>query len=139
MKKVVLITSFITLAVMGIFWGVSFNNSLAQEQGQVKYTSFNGVIPFFTTGEYIGFFDQKDGMLYFYDDQLKKCLFKYKLEQLGEPGVDMSGRASSSTTAASTIYGQPLQGVLLEEVQGLTTQETAESEPEEAGTETPGE
>lgn len=59
-----------------------FNARLSQAGG----ASFAQVIPFSTVGGFIGFFDQKDGKVYLYDDKLEKCVYQVQMGTLGESG-----------------------------------------------------
>lgn len=63
----------------------------AHSQGK----NFNSVMPFFTSGGSLGFFDQSEGKVYIYDSNLSSCIFQGKLENLGEPILP-----SSAVTAA---------------------------------------
>ena len=46
---------------------------------------FDGVIPFSTSGGFLGFFDQKSGTVYLYDQNYTKCVRVSKIDQLGKP------------------------------------------------------
>jgi hypothetical protein len=52
--------------------------------------SFDGVMPFTTSGGLIGFFDQKDGKVYLYDGNLENCLLAAQMEQLGKAAKPIS-------------------------------------------------
>lgn len=86
MKKVLAVNIIILLLMTGMFLGFHLRTSQAQAQ---ESRSFSGVIPFATVGGFIGFFDQSDGTTYIYDDQLKKAVFVYKLNELGKPGIEL--------------------------------------------------
>jgi hypothetical protein len=45
--------------------------------------NFNHVIPFSTTSGRIGFFDQSNGKIYIYDENMANCVFNGQLNQLG--------------------------------------------------------
>jgi len=76
----------IVLGVIGcISLGFNLKSSLAQEEE--KGESFSGVMPFFTTGGYFGFFDQKDGTVYVYDEHMEQVKYVYKLKKLGSEGI----------------------------------------------------
>ena len=49
--------------------------------------SLSNVVPFATSGGYVGFFDQNDGTVYIYDGFLKDCALISRIEKLGEPMV----------------------------------------------------
>lgn len=46
---------------------------------------FSGVIPFTTPLGLVGFFDQNDGKIYFYNEDLQKCISVSQVGRLGEP------------------------------------------------------
>ena len=45
---------------------------------------FTNVVPFMSPVGRLGFFDQKTGMIYLYDSELKTCTFTGKLSELGQ-------------------------------------------------------
>ncbi len=70
----------ILLLVVGIFLGQLFQlNKLS-----AQILSFEHVVPFSTPGGLQGFFDQKKGLLYYYDQNMEKCLFTFQVQELGE-------------------------------------------------------
>jgi len=58
--------------------------------------TFAHVIPFATNSGRVGFFDQANGMVYIYDSNLKDCVYKGQMSELG------STIASSSATSLPT-------------------------------------
>ncbi|MDE2027531.1 MAG: hypothetical protein KGK03_07635 [Candidatus Omnitrophica bacterium] len=46
---------------------------------------FAGVIPFSTSSDRIGFFDQNTGKIYMYDNNINQCLFIGQIQTLGQP------------------------------------------------------
>ena len=71
--------------VLGFLLGANIRQTFAKEE---KVT-FNSVVPFSTPGGFLAFFDRGDGTLYIYDDQMKQCVFKYRLTRLGQGAVDL--------------------------------------------------
>ncbi len=55
------------------------------QKSSAQIVSFDGVIPFSTPGGLQGFFDQKSGTLYYYDQNLNNCVLIAKVQQLGQP------------------------------------------------------
>ncbi len=47
--------------------------------------NFSGVMPFWTSGGWLGLFNQNDGRIYFYDDKMQQCVITMRLDKLGEP------------------------------------------------------
>ena len=88
MKKILAGQLVILLLAVGI--GLGFNLHALQAQ---ENASFHNVMPFSTIGGFIGFFDQKDGMVYIYDDQMKEAIFIYKLSELGQPSEEVKNKS----------------------------------------------
>jgi hypothetical protein len=57
----------------------------ATMQSKAQDKIFSGVIPFVTTTDRIGFFDQSNGRIYMYDDNINGCLFVGQMTGLGQP------------------------------------------------------
>ncbi len=55
-----------------------------EKKSEAQSASFSGVHPFWTTGGMMGFFDQTDGRVYLYDQNLENLFMVSKLEKLGE-------------------------------------------------------
>ena len=75
-KKVSLL--LIVIAVLS--WGL-----LTTTQSKATGKSFSGVVPFATSGDRFGFFDQGNGKIYLYDSNISQCVFIGQLEDLGKP------------------------------------------------------
>ena len=56
----------------------------ATMQGHASNKNFIGVIPFITSNNRVGFFDQNNGRIYMYDDNISQCLFSGQLSELGQ-------------------------------------------------------
>ena len=52
---------------------------------KVRSRSFAGVIPFVTSNDRVGFFDQNNGRFYMYDSDVAKCVFVGQIHSLGKP------------------------------------------------------
>lgn len=74
------IFNIVTLAIAGFLFVSS-----VQKQALAQNLKFEGITAFTTTGGMMGFFDQKDGMLYLYEPDLTKCVLIVQLTALGEP------------------------------------------------------
>jgi hypothetical protein len=77
MNKSTLIIFCITF--LAALWIIQPRASLAQTK------SFSGVIPFITTTGSFGLFNENDGKIYIYDNNLSTCVFKGQLDELGKP------------------------------------------------------
>jgi hypothetical protein len=78
------ITVLGTIVIMALSFSLgTMQSRAAQSAGQA--TAFSGVIPFVTSNNRIGFFDQKTGQIYMYDDNISTCIFIGQLSQLGQP------------------------------------------------------
>ena len=84
MKKYLTVVMVLITLLVGMLLGLNLQTTQAQER-----KNFAGVMPFATVGGYIGFFDQETGYVYIYDDQMKKAVFTYKLDALGQPGAEV--------------------------------------------------
>ena len=97
MKKILLWNLVAFIAFCGVFLTFNYQISSAQEKG--KRETFSEVIPFFISGGgYFGFFDQRDGIVYIYDEQMKRVLFVYKLDELGKQGINVTGDRNINKT-----------------------------------------
>ena len=56
-----------------------------QKQSSAQTSDFSGIVPFSTPGGLMGFFSQKEGIVYFYDTSLTECLQVHKVDSLGQP------------------------------------------------------
>jgi hypothetical protein len=75
----------ITLTLTVIIVVMSFCLGAAVQGRAQTSKSFAGVIPFMTSNDRLGFFDQSSGMVYLYDDNISKCLFQGQISTLGSP------------------------------------------------------
>jgi len=85
MKKILMVNLVFLLLLVGMFLGFNLRSTQAEEE----FRTFEGVVPFATSGGFIGFFDQRDGTVYIYNEELKEVSFKYKIKKLGEPAEDL--------------------------------------------------
>ena len=58
--------------------------SLLTRKSEAQARLFDGVVPFWTTGGWLGLFNQNDGMVYFYDDKVETCIQRARLTGLGQ-------------------------------------------------------
>ncbi|MDE1921180.1 MAG: hypothetical protein KGJ09_06410 [Candidatus Omnitrophica bacterium] len=61
-------------------------------QSRAQQKSFAGVIPFSTTSDRIGFFDQTTGRVYIYDNNINNCLFIGQIRGLGQTIQPAAGK-----------------------------------------------
>ena len=73
------ITVFLLVIMMALCFCLG---STMQSKAQDK--TFAGVVPFVTSNDRIGFFDQNSGRIYMYDDNIEKCLYVGQLHSLGQ-------------------------------------------------------
>ena len=57
----------------------------ATMQSKAQDKAFSGVVPFVTSTDRLGFFDQNNGRVYMYDNNLNQCLFIGQMTGLGQP------------------------------------------------------
>jgi hypothetical protein len=69
-----------------------------QNPSVAQTTSFAGVVPFSTSGGYVGFFEQNSGKVYIYDDKLTDCVQISQIQQLGEPTLSLKSQKSETPT-----------------------------------------
>ena len=46
---------------------------------------FEGIMPFVTSNDRVGFMDQANGRIYLYDGNLTNCIFVGQIDSLGKP------------------------------------------------------
>ncbi len=49
--------------------------------------SFAGVVPFATPSGMVGFFNQNNGKIYIYDNNVSVCMFEGKIDELGKKAI----------------------------------------------------
>ena len=80
MKKYFLIALVFALGLMlGASIPLKANDEI-QNQTKIK---FENVYPFTTVSGLLGFFDQKDGTVYVYDNNFNECVYISKVDKLG--------------------------------------------------------
>ena len=93
------ITVFLLIVIMTLSFIVG-----ATMQGKAQNKSFAGVIPFVSSTDRVGFFDQSSGKIYMYDSDLSECLFVGQLAGLGQPIQKMQSKSQIRQN-----YSIPLQ------------------------------
>jgi hypothetical protein len=63
--------------------------------------AFSNVIPFSTNAGRVGFFDQSNGKVYIYDNDLSTCVFSGQMHDLGGSIQKLSSRSSITTTGST--------------------------------------
>jgi hypothetical protein len=73
------ITAFLVITVisLSIILGATI-------QSKAQNKNFAGVLPFITTTNRVGFFNQNNGKIYMYDSNINQCLFIGQLTELGQ-------------------------------------------------------
>jgi len=74
------ITAFLVIIITALSFILG-----ATLQGKAENKSFAGIIPFITTNDRVGFFDQTNGRVYMYDNNISQCLFIGQVTGLGQP------------------------------------------------------
>lgn len=74
------ITVFLFIVIMTLCFTLG-----ATMQSKAQTRSFAGIVPFVTSNNRMGFFDQNTGRIYMYDDNISQCLFVGQLTVLGHP------------------------------------------------------
>ncbi len=73
------------LFITGIILAATVYSIMATSQLTAQSSTFSTVIPVAMPNERTGFFDQASGTLYVYDANLKNCVLKGQLNELGKP------------------------------------------------------
>ncbi len=74
----------ITILLTIVITAMSFSLG-ATMQSKAASQTFPGVLPFITSNDRVGFFDQTSGRVYVYDSNIKQCLFIGQIDKLGQP------------------------------------------------------
>ena len=69
------------IVILGMLALIAFTTIRSFAQNK----SFAGVTTFTTPAGRVGFFEQGTGIIYLYDNNLNECVFKGKLNNLGDP------------------------------------------------------
>ena len=77
----------IFLLILIVFLGISLTTTI-QSKAQTK--GFAGVMPFISSNNRMGFFDQNNGKIYMYDDNISQCLFVGQVTALGEKIIKLT-------------------------------------------------
>jgi hypothetical protein len=86
------ITAFLVIVIMALCFCLG---TTIQSKAQGK--SFAGVVPFVTSNNRVGFFDQGSGKVYMYDDNISQCLFIGQLTTLGQSIQIVNNNTPSGT------------------------------------------
>jgi hypothetical protein len=86
------ITIFLLVVVMALSFCLGMTMKATAQQ-----KSFVGVMPFVTSTDRVGFWDQTSGRVYMYDSNIQHCLFVGQMRDLGLPIQVLA----SSTTATN--------------------------------------
>lgn len=65
-------------------------------QGRAQDKSYAGILPFVTNNR-VGFFDQSNGRVYVYDNNIAGCVFVGQVDSLGQPISVVSSNPSVSS------------------------------------------
>jgi len=78
---------------------------LIATQSKASARGFAGVVPFTTSGDRFGFFDQNSGKIYLYDSNISQCVFTGQLEDLGKPihaiAIDTNAGSNADTNVGT--------------------------------------
>jgi hypothetical protein len=75
------ITAFLLIVITALSFVLG---ATMQSKAQDK-TSFAGVVPFMTNSNRLGLFNQNNGQIYMYDENLSQCVFIGQVSGLGQP------------------------------------------------------
>jgi len=53
-------------------------------QSKAQNKSFAGIVPFMSSSDRLGFFDQTSGKVYMYDNNFSECVFVGQIQSLGQ-------------------------------------------------------
>lgn len=85
----------ITIFLVVIIVALSFSlGTTIQSNAAVK--KYLGVIPFVTSSDRVGFFDQNNGKIYMYDSSVNQCLFVGQIQNLGAAIQTISANLGST-------------------------------------------
>jgi hypothetical protein len=84
-----------TIALVIIIMALSFCLGMTR-QSKAQDKGFEGIMPFVTSTDRVGFLDQSNGRIYMYDSNLSKCLFVGQIQNLGEPIQTIAAETTSS-------------------------------------------
>ena len=82
------LTAFLMIVIIALSFVLGTS---IQSKAQTK--NFAGVIPFVTSKDRVGFFDQTTGRIYMYDDNISQCVYTGQLESLGK-AIEPMAKAS---------------------------------------------
>lgn len=77
-------TFMVCLTILVAAWILRPNTTVAQEK------NYSGVFPFVTAAGILGLFDQKDGKLYMYNNNLTQVVYMGQVTELGKPLVRLN-------------------------------------------------
>ena len=89
------LTAFLLIVIMALCFIVG---TTMQSKAQGK--TFSGIIPFVTGSDRVGFFDQNNGMVYIYDNNLSQCVFVGQIQTLGK-----TIKSDTGNSGPNTLYG----------------------------------
>ena len=82
------ITAFLLIIITTLsftFGATMQSKAQNKDQNKTQTKSFLDVVPFVTNNDRVGFFDQKTGRIYIYDNNVSQCLYIGQIQDLGQP------------------------------------------------------
>ena len=73
------ITAFLIIIIMILCFSLG-----ATLQSRAESKTFATIIPFVSSSDRVGFFDQSNGKIYMYDSSISQCLFVGQISELGQ-------------------------------------------------------
>jgi len=83
------------LTILAAAWIMRPNTTMAEGK------SFAGVYPFVTASGLFGVFDQNNGKVFIYNNDLSQCVYKGQLGELGAPVEKIGGEAEKPVKTMS--------------------------------------
>ena len=71
---------FLVIIIVALSFGLG-----TTMQSKAQDRNYSGIVPFATSSDRIGFFDQSNGRVYIYDNNVVNCLFIGQIQSLGKP------------------------------------------------------
>jgi hypothetical protein len=87
-------TALLMVVIMSLCFIIG-TTMTSKAQIKIQGKSFNGVVPFITTTDRVGFFDQNTGKIYIYDSNVSQCLFTGQIQNLGDPILPITAQTTS--------------------------------------------
>ncbi len=94
------ITTFLTIVILTLSI-IVVATMQSKAQSKALNITFAGIMPFVTNNDRLGFFNQNNGRVYIYDNNINQCLFVGQMTEIGKPIQSVTSGNDNVTNPAA--------------------------------------